>query len=77
MKLQIAAIRRKGSWRGALVEEGRFMDALIMPGLFDLATTALSQLILLNDEPDGTLVTIEVTLAPPAAEGSAGGQPTS
>lgn len=70
-KILVAAIRRKGQWRGAVVEDGQFKDALIVPDAFDLVTQSLSAILLTNEVLDGASLQVELTITP--AEGGPSG----
>jgi hypothetical protein len=57
----VASKRRNGEWRGALIVDGEFQDALVNPSLADLVADSLAG-VLAVEYPDGFEVALNVTI---------------
>jgi hypothetical protein len=68
-KIIVAVVNKRTEtgheWRGAIVNDGAFSDAIIEKGLSILVMKALSQHLVRPESPEGTQVTVEVTINEP------------
>ena len=59
--LVVAAVRKKDQWRGALIVDNEFKDALIESSVLNLVVDALGP-ILAAEMPEGTEVSVNLSV---------------
>lgn len=63
----VAAVRRKGQWRGALIVDNEFKDALIEDTASGLVSSALGALLAV-ELPEGAEIAVNLTIRAPEAK---------